>query len=315
VKPWTFAALAPAGAIRSNVSDMLRYVRCNMGQGPLARICLFAQQPRDTFPGSRIGLVWWTGTVRPIVHHGGDTTGFHASVAISPDHRRGVVVLSAGGDPVDSLAIHLIDAAIPIAAVESEASIALDSNQLDEYAGTYAGEGTTYTVKRDGDRLMAQLAGQQFARIYPSAKDHFFYKVVNAQIDFTRDASDKINAIVLHQDGHRGLFVRAGMTAPTLAPESAPSFPPVVALDAATLDAYSGTYLAGPGTIVTITRSADGATIQLTGQPVYPLFANAKDHFYLKVVPAQIDFQRDANGKITGLTIHQSGVTVTATKQ
>jgi len=315
VKPWTFDALAPAGAIRSDVADMLRYVRCNMGEGPLARTCLFAQQPRDTFPGNRIGLVWWTGAVRPIVHHGGDTLGYHASVAISPDHHRGVVVLTSGGDPVDGLAIHLIDASIPVAVPESEAVVSLDAHQLDDYVGTYAGEGTIYTVKRDGDRLMAQLAQQQFSRIYPNAKDHFFYKVVNAQIDFTRDASGKVNALVLHQDGQRGVFVRPGMAAPSLPPAAAATYPPVVALDAATLDSYVGTYLAGAGAAFTIARNADGITVQLTGQPAFPLFASAKDRFYLKVVPAQIDFQRDANGNVNGLMLHQNGANVPAAKQ
>lgn len=314
-KPWTFAALAPAGAIRSDVADMLRYVRCNMGQGPLARTCLFAQQPRDSFPGNRIGLVWWTGTLRSVVHHGGDTTGYHASIAISPDHRRGVVVLASGGDSVDGLAVHLIDASIPVGASAPEPVMTLDARQLDEYAGTYRGEGTVYTVKRDGDRLMAQLEGQQFARIYPSAKDHFFYKIVNAQIEFTRDASGKVNALVLAQDGQRGMFVRPGMAAPTLPPVAAPSNPPAITLDAATFDSYVGTYLAGAGAAFTIARSGDGITVQLTGQPAFPLFASSKDHFYLKVVPAQIEFERDAKGNVTGLILHQNGANVPATKQ
>ncbi len=315
VKPWSFAAIAPAGAIRSDVVDMLRYVRCNMGQGPLASTCLFAQQPRDTFPGNRIGLVWWTGAVRPVVHHGGDTTGFHASVAISPDHRRGVVVLASGGDPVDGLATHLIDASIPITVSDSDAVASLDPSQLDDYVGTYKGEGVVYTVKRDGERLMAQISGQPFARIYPSSKDRFFYKVVDAQIDFTRDASGKVNAIVLQQNGQRGVFVRPGMTAPTLTPPPVATMPPAVVLDAATLDSYVGTYVAGAGAAFTIARTADGITVQLTGQPAFPLFASAKDHFYLKVVPAQIDFQRDANGNVTGLVLHQNGNNVPATKQ
>ena len=61
---WHFDALAPAGGITSTVADMLKYVRCNMGQGPLAATCLFAQQPRDTIPGNHIGLIWWTGDTR-----------------------------------------------------------------------------------------------------------------------------------------------------------------------------------------------------------------------------------------------------------
>jgi len=38
--------------------------------------------------------------------------------------------------------------------------------------------------------------------VYAKAKDHFFYTVVDAQLDFERDASGKIDALVLHQNGH-----------------------------------------------------------------------------------------------------------------
>jgi len=105
------------------------------------------------------------------------------------------------------------------------------------------------------------------------------------------------------------------MAAPSLPPAAVATYPPVVALDAATLDSYVGTYLAGAGAAFTIARNADGITVQLTGQPAFPLFASAKDRFYLKVVPAQIDFQRDANGNVNGLMLHQNGANVPAAKQ
>jgi D-alanyl-D-alanine-carboxypeptidase/D-alanyl-D-alanine-endopeptidase len=34
-----------------------------------------------------------------------------------------------------------------------------------------------------------------------SAKDEFFYKVVDAQLSFHRDATGKVAAVVLHQNG------------------------------------------------------------------------------------------------------------------
>lgn len=116
------------------------------------------------------------------------------------------------------------------------------------------------------------------------------------------------------------VFVLAALSvvpAATLAatPAPAPSYPPVVALDAATLDSYVGTYVTAAGEAFTIARNAGGITIQLTGQPVFPLFASAKDRFYLKVVPAQIEFVRDDNGHVTGMMLHRSGQNVPALKQ
>lgn len=114
--PWTFGALAPAGEIRSSIADMLKYARCNMGQGPLASACIFAQGPRDDIGGDhRIGLTWWIDTGDGIVFHSGNVPGYHASIAISPDHSRAAIVLANGGLPVDDVAEHVLDPSVPVA--------------------------------------------------------------------------------------------------------------------------------------------------------------------------------------------------------
>ncbi len=63
---------------------------------------------------------------------------------------------------------------------------------------------------KDG-QVRAQLTGQDAAPVYPSAKDKFFYKIVDAQLDFERDASGKVVAVVLHQFGR-------DLRAPRIAP-------------------------------------------------------------------------------------------------
>ncbi|HEV3087677.1 MAG TPA: serine hydrolase [Candidatus Elarobacter sp.] len=309
---WTFDALAPAGAIVSSVDDMLKYVRCNMGQGSLGATCLFAQQPRDTIPANSIGLIWWTGNVRHIIHHGGDTQGYHAAVAIAPDHTRGVVVLANGGAPVEDVAIHALDPTFPIAKPDP-----LERNDpavLDTYVGTYAGpDGTKYVVTRRAGQLYAKLGEQETVRVFADGKDTFAYHIVDAQIQFTHDEQGKVNALVLHQDGKDVAFVKPGMAPPKVIPTQ--SFPPAVALDAATLDGYAGKYSAGNGLDFVVRRAGEGIEVQLAGQPFIAVFASAKDHFYYKVVRAQIDFDRDTNGRIKSLTLHQNGQTIIAVKQ
>ena len=308
-EPWTFQAIAPAGAIRSSLADMLKYLRCNMGEGPLADACLFAQQPRDSFTGNQIGLVWWTDDATHIINHGGDTGGYHAWVAVSPDRAMGAVVLTNGGLPVQDVALHAIDPSVPVNAPQRVAHLA--TSTLDEYVGIYQAkqENLTFTVSRLGDRLQAQLAGQPFASIYPSSKDHFFYRVVDAQIDFTRGANGKVNAMVLHQNGATIVAVRPGMRAPAL---QQPTFPPIIPLDSQTLASYVGTYTAGEGLQFVVTLQGNQLTVQLTGQPSFPVYSSAKDKFYYKIVNAQIDFERDANGSVTDLILHQNGQDIKA---
>ena len=38
------------------------------------------------------------------------------------------------------------------------------------------------------------------------------------------------------------------------------------------------------------------------------MYASAKDKFFLRVVDAKIDFERDADRKIVALTLHHNGV-------
>ncbi len=315
---WHFDALAPAGGITSTLGDMLKYLRCNMGEGPLAATCLFAQQPRDTMPADHIGLVWMTGNTRGIIHHGGDTNGYHAAIAISRDRSRGAVALSNGGMPVEDVAAYAFDDTVIVD--QPEAPEHNDPAVLDAYVGTYKSkDGTPFTVSRRGGQLYVKLGGQESLRVYLAGPDRFMLHVVDAQVDFTRDAQREVNAAVLNQDGEHTAFVRPGMTAPaelpTAAPHAARSLPPVVQLDAATLDAYAGTYAVNDSLAFVVRRSADGIEVQFTGQQFLPVFASAKDKFFYKVVDAQFEFERNAAGAITGLAFHQHGRTFDAKRK
>ncbi|MDQ6779874.1 MAG: serine hydrolase [Candidatus Eremiobacteraeota bacterium] len=312
VKPWNADAIAPAGGLRSTAADMLRFVRCAMGRGPLAKACVFAQQPRAPVPAGRIGLVWMQGDIQHLIWHNGETGGFTSAVAVSQDHAKGVIVLSNGIGNADALAFHMLDArnAVPM----PQASLQLDAAAVDEYTGSYtaAAEHLTFTLTHNGGALMAALTGQAALRVYASSKDHFYYRAVPATMEFTRDAHGKINALILHQNGQSLTFIRAGMTAP--APQASGSAA-TVSLDAATLDQYVGTYIIGPSAGFVIRRDGSALMAQLTGQPFFEIYASAKDHFFYKVVEAQLEFTRDANGRVTGLILHQNGRDIPATKQ
>jgi len=81
-------------------------------------------------------------------------------------------------------------------------AIALDPETLKDYVGTYRFDfGADFVVTLKDGTLSAKLGGQDAYPIYPSAKDHFFYQVVDAQLTFERDAAGKIAAVVLHQGG------------------------------------------------------------------------------------------------------------------
>lgn len=49
--------------------------------------------------------------------------------------------------------------------------------------------------------LFAQATGQSANPIYPSARDEFFFRVVDAQISFVRNPAGQVTSLILHQNG------------------------------------------------------------------------------------------------------------------
>jgi serine-type D-Ala-D-Ala carboxypeptidase/endopeptidase len=81
--------------------------------------------------------------------------------------------------------------------------LSLSPATLREYVGQYQFSfGSLFEITLKGDHLEAQPTGRQpAAPIYASAKDKFFYKIVDARLDFERDASGKVVAVILLQNG------------------------------------------------------------------------------------------------------------------
>lgn len=87
-------------------------------------------------------------------------------------------------------------------AVDGTRSIPLDPAVLRGYVGRYAlAPGMAFDITVERGQLYAQLTGQAAFPVYAKAKDHFFYTVVDARLNFERDAAGKVEALVLHQNG------------------------------------------------------------------------------------------------------------------
>jgi D-alanyl-D-alanine-carboxypeptidase/D-alanyl-D-alanine-endopeptidase len=132
---WTASALAAAGALRSDVLDMLRFLDANVGEpeSELEQAMRTAHRPRPgTAPvaesdGPLIGLNW---IIQPsgstsILWHNGGTGGFRSFIGFDPDREVGVVVLSNSGHTVDDIGIHLLDPAFPLTQSNGRPSTAI----------------------------------------------------------------------------------------------------------------------------------------------------------------------------------------------
>ncbi|HWW02370.1 MAG TPA: serine hydrolase [Candidatus Acidoferrum sp.] len=79
----------------------------------------------------------------------------------------------------------------------------VDAASYDAFVGKYdygAGQ-AIMTVSREGDRLFAQLTGQPKFEIFPKSPTEFFWKVVDAQVQFVKNDAGKITKAIHHQGG------------------------------------------------------------------------------------------------------------------
>lgn len=80
--------------------------------------------------------------------------------------------------------------------------VELDAATLQQYVGHYQlAPGVVFDITLENGQLKAQLTGQPALPVYPSAKDEFYYTVVDAQLSFKRGTDGKVDALVLHQNG------------------------------------------------------------------------------------------------------------------
>lgn len=96
--------------------------------------------------------------------------------------------------------------------VATREEVSIDSELLQDYVGQYQLSRTAIAnVKQVKDRLFVQVTGQPEFRVFPMSRTRFFYKVLDAEIEFEDDDDGNITALVIHQAGaHRASRIDKG---------------------------------------------------------------------------------------------------------
>ena len=78
-------------------------------------------------------------------------------------------------------------------------------------------------------------------------------------------------------------------------------------VDPDVFDNYTGRYQVEPGEFVFFNRVGDKLMLEIPGQGEFQLFPESETKFFLKVVDAQLTFQKDENGVFSMVKKHQGG--------
>jgi len=186
---WDFDVLAGCGALRSSAKDLLQFLSAEMGLKETRLDPAMELTQEGEFSGigaemiDAVGLGWLIPRGKELRWHDGATGGYCSFVGFDRESQRAAVVLlsrASGraeiGGHVDSIGLHLLDPEFELKAPEKPAMV--DTSVYEDYVGEYEiAPGATVTISTEGNRLFAQVTGQDRFEIFPLSESRFFYNL------------------------------------------------------------------------------------------------------------------------------------------
>jgi len=296
-----------AGGLYSTTGDLFRWEQALFG----GKVLTPASLQKMTTPfkdGYAFGLLVQTVNGRKVIWHNGGIEGFNTYLAYYPESRTTVIVLgNLNGSAPDEIGrqLGLVAHGEKVVLTSERKEVTVPASVLAAYAGTYQlAPNVNISITLAGDQLLSQVSGQNKFPIFPESQTHFFFKVVDAQIDFGRD--DQGAYLVLRQGGQDQKARRISDTV-TERKE--------VAVGPEILARYTGTYQLRPGFDMVITAEGGRLYAQATGQGRFLLFAESETKFFSKIVDVQVEFLLDATGAVNALVLHQGPVVLKGQRQ
>lgn len=211
---WDLGALVAAGGLHSTANDLLTFLSAQLRytETPLApAMAAMTETRRDTDRGE-VALAWFVESPAGsrIIFHDGTTGGYRSFLGYDPQARTGVVVLSnsATGAGIDDIGLHILNLRVPLRDADdlvpprTRKQIAVQSETLDAYAGRYRfASSQMATVSRNGSHLYLQAEGEVKLAFYPETNEHFFARIMDAQITFIRDPEGHVTELLFQRDG------------------------------------------------------------------------------------------------------------------
>ena len=293
-----------AGSLMSNVDDLLIWQKAlNTNQLITHESYEKAIHGSKLNDGKHIGYGYGLqeGNINGSVSilHGGGIFGYTTQGIYLPEEDVFVSILTncdcnSPGGVANKIAALVIGKPFP----DIKDAITLTKSELQKWVGAYQFEDDAirFITVKEG-KIFSQREGSTVFEIYPMSASQFIFQEGNITYNFSEKDEKK-----------QASFENGGNIAIGIETDKKPEPEKVeIQLSAKVLLQYIGKYELQPGLIIAVTTKENQIFVQLTGQPQFELFAETETGFFLKVVPASIDFNKNDKGSVTSLTLHQGG--------
>jgi CubicO group peptidase (beta-lactamase class C family) len=192
-----------AGAMYSTLDDLYKWDRGLYGSKVVSQSSL---QKAFTPKLNKYGYGWFIDTVKGkrILTHNGGIFGFTADFLRIPADDICIILLCNEGENLSPITKGLRNILydLPYDLPVERKSIELPEEELREYVGEYwVSESVKVNITLESGQLKGQLTGQPKVELFAQRKDLFFIKVVDAQLEFKRDSTGKVQKVTLYQGG------------------------------------------------------------------------------------------------------------------
>lgn len=301
-----------AGSIMSTVDDMLLWnkaIHNNTLITAKSKALAFTNSTLNNGDATNYGYGWQMNTISdvPSIEHGGGIFGYVTNGLYLPSEDVYVIALTNrdGSSPEDA-AVKMAAIALGNPYDTSDESLSLSTEELNKWVGNYEfDEAVLRTIYLEDGQLYSQRDGGGKSKIYADSADKFHFEGGLSTYEFQMENGKKTVVFKARINTSKG--VETDRKPGTEKEE--------ISVDTSNYEDYVGSYELVPGFAITITTKEDQLFAQATGQQNFPVFPEAKDTFFYKVVSAQLVFERNDNGEVINLTLHQNGQSLKGDKK
>ena len=259
-----------------------------------------------------------------VIGHGGGINGFNTLIKRYPEQKTLVVLLNnTGGAPLNSIAQSILGIVYDKSYDIPKASIAQEMRNIisdDDFNSALVffkenEDSNNYDFNEDemnalGYELMGENQYKQASVIFQLNVDRFpnssnvydSYAESLMQLGNTQQAiSIYKKSLELNRNNQNAIEMLKKLDVDTSEYEKEIIVPEEI------LKSYVGTYELQPGFNLEIFKNGNQMQVQATGQGIVDIFPKSQTRFYLKIIQAEIEFNKAEDGNIKSLTLFQAG--------